>query len=80
MLNKGLELKYDMRHSKKNYIFLVVIFILSTLLSLFLPVNELFKGVALTPGIAALFGALFQIFRDQAEFEKKIFSGTRRNI
>ena len=60
-----------MKYSKQIYLFLGIIVIISILLALLLPVDKLFKGIASTPGIGALFAALFQLFRDQADFENK---------
>ena len=45
-----------------------------------MPVDKLFKGIASTPAIAALLGALFQLFRDQAEFEKKKYLQQQEQI
>ena len=69
-----------MKYSIQIYIFLGIIFILSFLLTLLLPVDKLFKGIASTPAIAALLGALFQLFRDQAEFEKKKYLQQQEQI
>jgi len=39
--------------------------------SYFVPAQDFLKGVVVVPGVAALIAALFQIFRDQAVFEKQ---------
>ena len=56
-----------------TYIFLGIVVLLSSLITWGLPINELFKGIAVTPAIASLFFALFRVFRDEAEFQKKQF-------
>jgi hypothetical protein len=55
----------------KTYFYLGVVFVLSLLLSLFLPLEDTFKGVAYTPAIAALLAAVFQLLRDHAAYEKQ---------
>ena len=60
-----------MKYSKNIYIFLLIIFVVSILSAFLLPINEIFSGIAATPAVASLFAALFQLFRDQAEFERQ---------
>lgn len=69
-----------MKYSMKIYIFLGTIFILSVGLSILVPINELYKDIASIPAVASLVGALFQIFRDQAEFEKMRFLQQQEQI
>lgn len=59
-----------MKHTTRTYIALTAVFLLSAAATLFLPIDETFKGIASTPAVAALIVALWQIFRDQASFEK----------
>jgi len=37
-----------------------------------LPVNDLFKGFASTPGVAALIAVLYQLIRDEAAYERQL--------
>jgi len=60
-----------MNQKKILYIALAIIFILSFITVLILP-NDFWKGIAATPAICALIGALFQLFRDQAAYEKQL--------
>lgn len=53
-----------------SYIALSVVFAVSMGAAWLMPTVDLLKGAIATPGIAALFGVLFQIARDQATFEK----------
>lgn len=56
----------------KRHLMTFGIFLLSVTLSLILPVNELFKGIAATPALIALILALFNIARDESAHHKKI--------
>jgi len=56
----------------KLYISLGVIFVLSVLVAVFLPMDEAFKGIFATPALLAMIGALFQLFRDNAAHESKL--------
>lgn len=56
----------------KTYLYLGGVFILSLSLSLWLPLDETFKGMAYTPAIGALFAAIFQLLRDHAAYEKQL--------
>ena len=76
--HRSTELK--MKYFKQIYPFLGIIFILSFILTVSLPVDKFFKGLASTPAIAALIGALYQLFRDQAEFEKKKYLQQQEQI
>jgi len=69
-----------MQSSKKIYKFFGIIFILSLLLSLCFPVDKLFKGVALTPAIGALIASIFQLLRDQTQFEKSRYLQQQTHI
>lgn len=61
-----------MKYNMKTYIGLCIVFVLSFLASLALPIDKIFKGIAATPGVFALLGVLYQIFRDRASFEKQM--------
>ncbi len=54
----------------KTYLFLGVVFLISFVVSLLLS-DELFKGIATTPAIGALFAAIYQLLRDHAAYEKE---------
>lgn len=56
----------------KLYISLSIVFILSFLGTLLLPMNDIFKGLFATPALLAMIGALFQLARDHAAHENKI--------
>jgi hypothetical protein len=56
----------------KTYLYLGGVFILSLSLSLWLPLEDTFKGMAYTPAIGALFAAVFQLLRDHAAYEKQL--------
>ena len=60
-----------MTHKTKTYGFLVGVFFVSLGISLALPINEIFKGIASTPAIAALFAVIYQLLRDNAAHEKQ---------
>lgn len=63
-----------------SYIALGVVFAASVAAAWLVPVADLLKGAIATPGIAALFGVLFQIARDQATFEKERFLQKEQQI
>ena len=55
----------------KTYLFLIVVFLISLAISLWLPLDDLFKGIASTPAIGALFAVLYQLLRDHVLYEKE---------
>lgn len=61
-----------MKHTAKTYLGLAIVFLGSVVVTLLLPIDEVFKGVAAIPGIGSLIIALYQLFRDQASYEKQI--------
>jgi len=69
-----------MHQKHKTYLALIIVIIASLLISLFLPLNDFFKGIASTPAICALILALFQILRDQAAFEKELLFQQKEQI
>jgi len=61
-----------MRHDLKTYGILGSIFLLSLSGAFFIDTSEFQKAVVSAPGVAALIGALYQLARDQAAFEKQL--------
>lgn len=53
------------------YLTLTIVFLASIGAASLVPVSEFISGMIALPGIGALFGALFQIARDSATFEKQ---------
>jgi hypothetical protein len=68
-----------MKLSWKSYIALAVVFFLSLMMTLILP-SDIFKGLAAMPATGALLYALYQIFRDQAAFEKQKYLQRQQQI
>lgn len=48
-----------------TYIFLIIVLISSFLFAYFLPINELFKGIAAIPGVGALCLSLYKSWKDE---------------
>ncbi len=68
-----------MKHGTKTYIALTVTGFLAIIFAWIVPTSDLFKGIIASPAVGALIGALYQILRDQAAFEKqKYFDGRKR--
>lgn len=63
-----------------KYVVLSVIFVLSITGTYFLPVDELFKSIFATPAVLALFGALFQFFRDEARYQKDLEAQQKQHL
>lgn len=61
-----------MKHDFKTYGILSLIFGLSLAGATFIDASEFLKSVVAAPGVAALIGALYQLARDQAAFEKQL--------
>lgn len=61
-----------MKYITKTYISLSIVLIVSFVAALVLPMDNIFRGIAATPAVGALFIALYQIFRDQAAYEKEL--------
>jgi hypothetical protein len=55
----------------RTYLLLGGIFLISLAVSLLLPLDEMFKGIASTPAIGALFATIYQLLRDHAAYEKQ---------
>src|ERR1019366_10573081 len=63
-------MKIRMKVAWPIYFVVAVVAIISFSIAYYLSENELFATVIATPGSAALFGALFQIYRDYTAFER----------
>jgi hypothetical protein len=59
-----------MKITWKAYSILGIIMILSALSVWFFPISDFYKGMYALPGVASLAGALLQLSRDQAAYEK----------
>jgi len=69
-----------MNQRTKTYLGLGAVFCLSFFAAKTLPIDEIFKGVAATPAVAALLGVIYQIFRNQASFEKSKYLLRRQQV
>jgi hypothetical protein len=69
-----------MQQKHKTYLALIGVLTVSVLIALYLPVNDVFKGIASTPAICALIAALWQILRDQSAFEKNLLLQQKEHI
>ena len=56
----------------KTYISLSIVLIVSFVAALVLPMDNIFRGITLLQRSVLLFIALYQIFRDQAAYEKNL--------
>lgn len=61
-----------MKNNIYTYLKLGIVFLISFIVSLALPVSEILKGIAATPALIALIAAIYQILKDQAAFENKV--------
>lgn len=61
-----------MKHDLKAYVILSTIFALSILGGWLFDANELLQSIVVAPGVLSLIGALYQLIRDQAAFEKQL--------
>lgn len=69
-----------MEHGTKTYIALIIIFSLAIFSSWLIPTNQLLKGIFASPAVLALIGALYQVLRDQAAFEKQKYFDDRKRV
>jgi hypothetical protein len=69
-----------MNQTKKTYLGLGVVFVLSFLTARVLPTTELLKGIAATPGVAALIAVVYQLLRDQAAFERSRYLQRQQQV
>ena len=58
------------RRSWLTYLLATAVALVSFLTATFLPVPETYRGVASTPGVLALLGVVYQIWRDQRAHER----------
>lgn len=68
-----------MNYSWKTYVALGIVFLLSVLVSIFIPTSAILHDISAVPAIMALIGAVYQIFRDQAAFEKQLLLQQKQN-
>jgi hypothetical protein len=54
------------------YIVLLLVFMGSAIITLALPAYGILQAISAVPALGALFAALFQVFRDQAAFERQL--------
>ncbi|MBV1881874.1 MAG: hypothetical protein KUG82_09590 [Pseudomonadales bacterium] len=69
-----------MKREFKIYPFLAIIFISSFASTFLLPVGDIYKGILASPLLLALLGAIYQVFRDQAKFEKDLMLQNKRQV
>lgn len=60
-----------MKHNWKIYLAIGIVFVFSCLATVLLPISESYRTVMASPAALSLIAALFQIFRDDAAFEKE---------
>ena len=65
--------------SRNIYLLLAGLFVLSVAASMSHPASSVARGVAALPAVAAVVGALFQLFRDQLAFDRAIFLQASQN-
>ncbi len=61
-----------MEHTTRTYIGAAVVFVLSMAISYFAPLDEIFRGIAAMPAVGSITYVLYQLVRDQAQYEKQI--------
>ncbi len=62
----------NISRTQKTYLGIAMVFVLSLWLFYSLPDGELIQRIAAIPVVGSLVGALFQILRDQAEYDRKL--------
>lgn len=62
------------------YIALGVVLVFSFGAALYFPTEDILKGVFASPGILALFGVLYQAFRDKSAHERSLELQKRQQI
>jgi hypothetical protein len=60
-----------MKRNWKIYTAVAIVFAISSLATIVLPISEIARSVMASPAALALIAALYQIFRDEAAFEKE---------
>src|SRR5437762_1785859 len=61
-----------MKHRPSVYLVLLLVFLGSALITAAVPAYSVFQAISAVPALGALFAALFQVFRDQAAFERQL--------
>jgi len=61
-----------MKRRPTIYLVLLLVFLGSALVGVFVPTESVLREISAIPAIGALFAALFQVFRDQAAFERQM--------
>ena len=69
-----------MKYSRGIYIGLAVVFFASFAAAYLLPIGQLLKTIMATPAAVALVAAVYQILKDQAEFERITFLQRQQQI
>ena len=64
----------------RTYGLLSIVAVISFLAAFTLPTDEIIKGIYASPGLLALFGALYQILKEQSAHERKIDLQKRQQI
>jgi len=62
----------DRQHTWLTYVVLALVFLASVVTAWLLPVPDLFRGFASIPGIGALFGAVYHLWREQRLHERAV--------
>lgn len=62
------------------YLAAAAITAISFTVSLALPTDEIYRTIVATPGVASLLGVLYQVFRDQAQFEKQLIKQQQQQV
>jgi hypothetical protein len=61
-----------MKHRPSTYLVLLLVFLGSALIAAAVPAYSVLQAISAVPALGALFAALFQVFRDQAAFERQL--------
>ena len=61
-----------MKYRPSIYLVLLLVFLGSAGITMVLPAYGLLQAISAVPALGALFAALFQVFRDQAAFERQL--------
>ena len=61
-----------MKHRPSVYLVLLLVFVGSALITAAVPAYSALQAISAVPALGALFAALFQVFRDQAAFERQL--------
>lgn len=61
-----------MKHRPSVYLVLLLVFMGSAFITVAVPAYSVLQVISAVPALGALFAALFQVFRDQAAFERQL--------